>query len=245
MKTSTKIKMKTSTKIKPRSSTIIKPRVRPPRRRREQQRALESRAAIIDAALAEFGQKGFDAASTRAISERAGLPQPLVNYHFGSKENLWRAVADHLARELRRLSQESASETEGLSADEQLRRRFKETMRFAISHPMYHQFMLHENISGSPRLSWLIDTHLRADVLEEVALIESAQAAGKMISGPPGLVFYMIISLIQTLSSFGSEIRATTGLAPDDEAVFETYWAMVERAIFQKASKRHKPPTAP
>jgi TetR/AcrR family transcriptional regulator len=218
--------------MKTRAKTSLRDRA--PRKRREQQRAIDTRTAIIDAALAEFGQKGFDAASTRAISQRASLPQPLVLYHFGSKEGLWRAVAEHIASELRRLSQESASETDGLSAGEQLRRRFKKSMRLTISHPAFHQFMLHENISGSPRLTWLIRTYLKADVLEVMALIETAQMAGEMIVGPPGLVFYMIISITQTLSSLRSEIRATTGIVPNDEAVFETYWRMVERAIFRQ-----------
>jgi len=48
---------------------------------------------IISAAIALFGQRGFEAASTREIAQRAGVHAPLINYHFKSKEGLYRACA--------------------------------------------------------------------------------------------------------------------------------------------------------
>ena len=48
----------------------------------------------------EFGAKGFDGASTRAIARRIGAHQPQINYHFASKEALWTAAVDHLFAEL-------------------------------------------------------------------------------------------------------------------------------------------------
>lgn len=48
---------------------------------------------IISAAIELFGQRGFDAASTRAIAQRGGVQAPLISYHFKSKERLYRACA--------------------------------------------------------------------------------------------------------------------------------------------------------
>ena len=56
----------------------------------------EADEALLDAALHEFAAHGFDGASTRAIATRAGVHQPQINYHFDSKEALWRAAVDHL-----------------------------------------------------------------------------------------------------------------------------------------------------
>src|SRR6188508_2310645 len=58
------------------------------------------RERLLDAALVEFGAKGFDGASTRAIARRIGAHQPQINYHFASKEALWTAAVDHLFAEL-------------------------------------------------------------------------------------------------------------------------------------------------
>src|ERR1700760_166303 len=54
------------------------------------------REALLESALVEFGAKGFDGASTRAIAARIHAHQPQINYHFESKTALWTAAVDHL-----------------------------------------------------------------------------------------------------------------------------------------------------
>src|SRR6195256_5120022 len=66
-----------------------------PRKRSEQQRSLETRASILNAAIAEFAERGFEAASIRAIADRLGLQHPLITYHYRTKDILWRAAAEH------------------------------------------------------------------------------------------------------------------------------------------------------
>src|SRR5215831_20236505 len=63
------------------------------------------RERLLEAALLEFGAKGFDGASTRAIARRIGAHQPQINYHFESKDALWTAAVDHLFAELARVMQ--------------------------------------------------------------------------------------------------------------------------------------------
>jgi TetR/AcrR family transcriptional regulator, regulator of cefoperazone and chloramphenicol sensitivity len=57
----------------------------------------ETRSKIITAAIALFGQFGFDGASTREIAARAGVNAPAVQYYFESKEGLYCACAEALA----------------------------------------------------------------------------------------------------------------------------------------------------
>ena len=54
------------------------------------------REALLESALIEFGAKGFDGASTRAIASRVQAHRPQINYHFESKTALWTAAVDHL-----------------------------------------------------------------------------------------------------------------------------------------------------
>jgi len=49
---------------------------------------------ILRAALTEFAQRGFEAASTNAIAAAAGVAKGLVFHHFGNKEGLYVAVFD-------------------------------------------------------------------------------------------------------------------------------------------------------
>jgi|UPI0004648AC5 AcrR family transcriptional regulator len=51
-----------------------------------------TRSRILTAAEAEFADHGFDGATVRQIALRAEVPVALVNYHFGSKEGLYRAI---------------------------------------------------------------------------------------------------------------------------------------------------------
>jgi AcrR family transcriptional regulator len=59
-------------------------------------RSGEGKERILLAALDEFAARGFDGASTTAIARRSGVTQPLIHYHFASKEGLWRATVDDL-----------------------------------------------------------------------------------------------------------------------------------------------------
>jgi AcrR family transcriptional regulator len=56
-----------------------------------------TREALIGAAIEIFGRDGFDAASTRAISEAAGVNQALIGYHFGGKPGLYLAALRFIA----------------------------------------------------------------------------------------------------------------------------------------------------
>jgi AcrR family transcriptional regulator len=51
-------------------------------------RAEQTRAAITEAALALFRERGYEATTMRAIAERAGVSTGNAYYYFGSKEEL-------------------------------------------------------------------------------------------------------------------------------------------------------------
>lgn len=56
------------------------------------ERPTGTKAALLEAAGELFAQLGFDGTSIRAISERTGANVAAINYHFGSKENLYAEV---------------------------------------------------------------------------------------------------------------------------------------------------------
>ncbi|MEV1330187.1 TetR family transcriptional regulator [Micromonospora costi] len=53
-----------------------------------------TREAILDAARAAFADRGFDAASIRAIATTAGVDPALVHHYFGSKDQLFLAAME-------------------------------------------------------------------------------------------------------------------------------------------------------
>ena len=61
--------------------------------------APRTRERILDAALALFAEKGYDATSMREISEQLGITKAALYYHFDSKADIVRAMlADTEAR---------------------------------------------------------------------------------------------------------------------------------------------------
>ena len=59
-----------------------------------------TRGKILAAAEREFAEKGYELASVREISRRAGVNMALANRYFGSKEELYRVVARRLFGDL-------------------------------------------------------------------------------------------------------------------------------------------------
>ncbi len=59
-------------------------------------RGAETRAQLIEAALDVFGRLGYDGASTREIAKAANVNLAAIVYHFGGKEALHIAVAEHV-----------------------------------------------------------------------------------------------------------------------------------------------------
>lgn len=54
----------------------------------------DTRRKLIETAVRHFAERGFDAASQRAIQRDAGVNPAAAHYHFGSKEAMYRAVID-------------------------------------------------------------------------------------------------------------------------------------------------------
>jgi len=60
----------------------------------------DTRRAILEAALLGFGRRGFEATSTREIAALAKVNVASIAYHFGGKEGLRAACADHIVAAL-------------------------------------------------------------------------------------------------------------------------------------------------
>jgi AcrR family transcriptional regulator len=60
-------------------------------------RSAETRGRLVAAGLELFGRHGFDAVTTRRLAEAAGVNQAAIPYHFGGKQGVYLAVAEHVA----------------------------------------------------------------------------------------------------------------------------------------------------
>jgi TetR/AcrR family transcriptional regulator len=219
--------------------SIVERRGRP-RKRAEQQRSLETRGAILDAAIAEFAERGFEGASIRAIAERLGLQHPLITYHYRSKDILWRAAAEHAFTQIREEWDTSAPESAGLSPLARLREEYATLFRYTVAFPEFHRFMRQEAFSNNPRLKWVAETVLAPLLGRLIPQIVAVQKQGLLPAVDPILFHYMMVSLTATLSGFGPEMQVTGGISAENAKVIEAYWCLVDETVFGKCG-REKP----
>ncbi|MBK9394139.1 MAG: TetR family transcriptional regulator [Uliginosibacterium sp.] len=60
----------------------------------------QTRSALVQAAMAEFSDNGYHAASNRDIAAQAQANQALIGYHFGGKQGLYLAVFKFISEQI-------------------------------------------------------------------------------------------------------------------------------------------------
>lgn len=195
-----------------------------PRLRRSRE---DIRERLLDAALVEFGAKGFDGASTRAIAERVDAHQPQIHYHFASKEALWTAAVDHLFAELRRAMDGLDFAAPRVAAIDAVADEFAEMIRrfvrFAAAHPELNQIMVHEATAGSERLRWMTERHVRPLYDAVRALWRRLRKAGIAAPIDDAVFHYVLVGAASLPYVNAPEARLLTGAEPTDPGWVERH----------------------
>ena len=183
-----------------------------------------TRLAILDAAERCFGESGFDGVSLRTITALAGVDLALVNYHFGTKDNLLREV---IARRARIVHDDRVRALEVARHEAGTRSPSIEAIVTAFLAPLLRRLS-----SGDPgwrhygSLASQLDvlpkfTGLTSDVLDPTALhfINALRLA--LPKTPPQSIYwgymFLIGSMVQVMSATGRIERLSRGLCRSDD----------------------------
>ncbi|MFN5085468.1 MAG: TetR/AcrR family transcriptional regulator [Novosphingobium sp.] len=202
------------------------------RLRAEQSRALETRETILNAALEEFGEYGFEGANVRRIAQRAGIKHQLIGYHFGSKDDLWQETASHFLSDALDLITRAGRESRSGTATDLLKQELRAMLGFHFSNPKIQRLVMQELIPGNPRLTWLVNGFLRPIRKSQTALLDAAQDEGGLVDGDTMLIFYLLVGIVTIVPTMQEEIRQNTGLATIPDKTLDEYWALIERLLF-------------
>lgn len=203
-----------------------------------QQRSVETRDRLVDAAVREFAEKGFDGASTRAIATRANVAQSAMPYHFTTKQTLWQAAADKI---FGAFHAEFASKVEALEEKDpvsRVRLLLSDFVRFAANHPELHRFMLQEGTILSPRLKWLVKHHVSPAVAFLKQEFAGLEAAGWQAPGSIEHMFYMLIGAASTPYALAPEFKLTMKKDPFADEMVEAHVESLLRLFFGDANNR-------
>jgi AcrR family transcriptional regulator len=191
-----------------------------------------TRARILDAALDLFSELSFEGATTREIAARAGVTQPLVSYHFSSKDELWRAAVDVLFVEL---DVAMTSRAEGLRGVDELsaaKLLVREFVQFSATHPQLHRIITQECKSDGPRMDWLVERHVRPRYEQTTAMFERLQEAGHLPDIPVAHLYYILTGAGPTMFVLAPECRRLAGIDPQAPAVVEAHADAVIALLF-------------
>ena len=176
------------------------------------------REALLESALIEFGAKGFDGASTRAIASRVEAHQPQINYHFESKAALWTAAVDHLfgllEEAFNRVIPANLAEIDVPALAAAFADGIRRFVAFAAKHPELNQIMVHEGTAASDRLTWMTQTHVKPffdGIRPAWQVLRKAGAAAPIDSE---VLYYVLVGAASLPYVNAPEVRILTGRDP-------------------------------
>ncbi len=184
-----------------------------------QERTVQTRDRIERAAMAVFSEVGFDAASTYAIAERAGVRQQLITYHYGTKQKLWEAAVDRVFSGFGERFRAHLEGLEGVDEPTRLRLLLREFMRYSAEHPEVARLMMHEGGNPGPRLTWLYQRHSGPFFRELLALIRRAQDQGLAAAGDPVHFLYLFVGSVGMFTHRAEAELVNGGRAVDGDFV--------------------------
>lgn len=191
-----------------------------------------TRARILEAAVDLFSEQSFDGATTREIASRAGVTQPLLNYHFRSKDELWRAAVDSL---FVRLQTSTDARIEGLRGVDEVTRAkllIREFITFSARTPQLHRIISQESKADTDRMDYLVDRHVRPLYERTVELFEHLARDGHVPPIPPAHLYYILTGAGPTMFVLGPECRRLSGLDPASDEVIEAHADAVCTLLF-------------
>jgi AcrR family transcriptional regulator len=165
-----------------------------------------TRQSIIDAAIKEFAQHGFTAATTDNIADRAGVTKRLIFYYFKTKSLLFTAVLEYCYGVMR--TGELDLRLDQYPPRDALRKLVGWTFEFDAAHTQFLRLVMVENIHLGRHMA-------RSVLLKEMAAQIIKQLKGVLARGKEEGIFRRDLeavelhAIISSLCAFAVENRYT------------------------------------
>jgi AcrR family transcriptional regulator len=191
-----------------------------------------TRDRILAAALDLFSELSFDGATTREIAAKAGVTQPLLNYHFSSKDELWRTSVDGLFTDLNRALTTRAEGLRGVDELTVAKLLIREFVTFSAARPQLHRVITQECKSDGPRIDWLVERHVRPIYEQVAAIFAGLVEAGHLPDIPVPHLYYILTGAGPTMFVLAPECRRLTDVDPQAPEVVEAHADAVIALLF-------------
>ena len=139
----------------------------------------EGQEALLRAARELLAEKGLPGVTMREVADRAGGQPALVNYYFGGKQGLLRAVVAGLASQiLERVAEGAAS---GGSVEERFRAVLRSLVAFWVEEPYAPRLVMEQVLFGEEEtIDEFVDGYARKNLEMIRGLLEAGEASGEI-----------------------------------------------------------------
>jgi AcrR family transcriptional regulator len=188
---------------------VTRRKPKPPRRRRT---AEQARREILDAAEKQLSRAGPDSIRLQDVAREVGISHPTVLHHFGSRDELMRAVVERAFENLQ-------SELVGAFQMTEIHERETLTLLNRVSQTLGER--------GYARLlAWLLlSSEPRKPTIAPIRVVAEAAHANRRRRGSKNTTFEdtLFVTMLGALVMFsdaliGENLRASAGLSSDPDA---------------------------
>jgi TetR/AcrR family transcriptional regulator len=195
----------------------------------------DGRERILRAAIRAFSEVGFAGATTAGIARAAGVTQPLVHHHFGSKDGLWRAAVDVVFAEVPR-----PAGLDDVPPGERLGTLVERFVRFVAAHPEVTRIVAREGAAPSPRLDYLLKRYLHEAFREVVDALRAGQHAGLVDPDiRPELCLFLVLGAGSHLFDVSALAERSQGIDTTASWTAEAFVVLMrtllERGLFRRS----------
>lgn len=199
---------------------MAKPSTRPrraPDPRERQRDAERTRQRIVDAALAEFAEKGFAGARIRSIAERAGVNSQLISYYFGGKEGLYQEILRRWHQREARIEEQEFTLGDAVAA----------YLQAGFDEPELMRIFIWDGLTGAGPA----DEDLAADgEAPEVVAFRARQEAGEIPRDiDPAYLLVALMGAVATPVTMPQTIERLCGVPADSPEFQERYADQLRR----------------
>jgi TetR/AcrR family transcriptional regulator len=113
--------------------------------------SLRTREMILEGAMQEFADRGFDGARMDQIALRAGVNKNLLYHHYGSKDGLFSALLEHMYGKIR--ERQADLELRDKDPVDAIRRLVIFTGKVWVQYPEFLRLLQSENLNGGRHVS--------------------------------------------------------------------------------------------
>lgn len=153
-----------------------------------------TRAKILQAALAQFSEKGLSAASTDDIAARCKVNKRMIYYYFGSKEGLYLAALESVFENL--VALEKTIEVEHLDPPKAIAAMINLKIDYYLNNPHFVSFITMENFYKARYLRTSKKLELFKTPLTQVIarILKRGERSGQFRKNIEAVDFYVLLS---------------------------------------------------